>query len=257
MKRRRYSTADYTEAMELLKHMGTRKASKLLGIPRSTLINWKHGQKPWQAKWTPKPTKELAYIIGVLMGDAYITQYIKNYQYDIRLAAKDRDFVELFNRYLAFVLGRNIHKIYFDRKRELWVVKYGSRAFYCWIRNLDFTSLKDYVEFNRKTVAFFLRGVFDSEGSVIRSGKAKIYKIKLTNTDLNLLEYVKHLLNKYFGIKVNGPYLERKAGQTSYKKDGEVIRRSKDTYRIEISGIDNVNKFIQEIGFSIVRKMKS
>jgi len=52
--------ADYAEAMELLKYMGTRKVSKLLGISRSTLINWNHGQIPWQAKWTPKPTKRIS-----------------------------------------------------------------------------------------------------------------------------------------------------------------------------------------------------
>jgi len=98
---------------------GTRKASKLLGIPRSTPINWKHGQKPWQAKWKPKPTKELAYIIGVLMGDAYITKYVKNSKYDIRLAAKNRDFIETFSRSLATGLDRNQNKVYFDKKRGL------------------------------------------------------------------------------------------------------------------------------------------
>jgi len=40
------------------------------------------------------------------MGDACLNKYVKNYQYDIRLAAKDRDFVEAFSRSLATVLGR-------------------------------------------------------------------------------------------------------------------------------------------------------
>ncbi len=108
--------------MELLKHMGTRKASKLLGIPRSTLINWKHGQKPWQAKWTPKPTKELAYIIGVLMGDGTAVKHGSHYE--LRLVVRDREFAEEFNKMVAKLLNRKENKIKYLCNKPRFIAGY-------------------------------------------------------------------------------------------------------------------------------------
>ncbi len=252
----KYTEEDYKKAMELLRHIGTRKASKILGIPRSTLINWRRGQKPWQAKWTPKPTKELAYILGTLMGDAYLTRFKPNYQYDIRLAAKDRDFVDEFNRCLAVVLGRKPNKIIYDKRRGLWVARYGSKAFYQWFVSLDMDSLKRYVEHDEENVVFFLRGLFDSDGSITVNKERSLYKVKFSNTNLKLLHYVKMLLRNYFGIEALGPKIEKLRGGVSVKRSGEVITRRRDLYKIEIVGKHNVSTYLENIGFTIWRKQR-
>jgi len=86
------------KAMELLeKGYGLTETCRILGWPETKaplLYFWKHGKhKPPLAKWTVKPSRELAYIIGMLYGDGCVTKIKpKNkswYEYRIELATID------------------------------------------------------------------------------------------------------------------------------------------------------------------------
>jgi intein-encoded DNA endonuclease-like protein len=61
-------------------------------------------------------------------------------------------------------------------------------------------------------------------------------------------------LEKYFNITVTGPYLVKEAGEVSVKKSGEKIKSIHKSYRIDVSRKQDVKKFLNEIGFSIVEK---
>ncbi|MEM0482957.1 MAG: LAGLIDADG family homing endonuclease, partial [Nitrososphaerota archaeon] len=64
---------------------------------------------------------------------------------------------------------------------------------------------------------------FDSEGSVDEDGDVKVY-----NTDLGLLRYVKQLL-KTLGIETTGPHLYLKSGTTFRDpRNGKTYKRKKD-----------------------------
>jgi len=74
-KYRKYSYDDWKKAMDLHnKHkLGYIRVSKILGIDEGTVSNWLYrGVVPPPAKWTAKPSRELAYVIGVLHGDGSV-----------------------------------------------------------------------------------------------------------------------------------------------------------------------------------------
>jgi len=98
-------------------------------------------------------------------------------------------------------------------------------------------------------VVSFLRGLYDSEGSNYRCKK-----IWLSNNNKDLLRYVQHLLKKYFGVIAKGPYLNTKAGGISKRRNGEKIKTNHNTYQITIYRKQHIQKFLNEIGFSIKEK---
>lgn len=211
--KREYTIDEYEKAMELLKHMGVKRVSKIMGIPKSTLINWKKGCKPWHLKWKPEPSNELAYVLGVLYGDAYLTKYDKSYHYEIRLRVKDKELINNFNEAMSKVLNKSLFKPYYDKSRGIWILRFWSKAFYTWYITQTIEKLKKYIEQSRDTVRLFLRGLYDSEGTHYRYLKNYIrYRINLSNSNVKLLLYTKQLLRQYFGITATGPYLDVSKG---------------------------------------------
>ncbi len=254
-KYRSYSYDEYLRAMELLKDHGPTEVCRILGWPttkKSLLHYWKYRKhKPPTARWRPEPSKELAYIIGVLYGDRCIK--VHSHHYDIKLNTIDYEFADKFSRALAKLLTKNVVKpvwIGIQRGRNYgWEVTYSSKAFYIWYRKQTLETLKPYIEYNKDTVRLFLRGLYDSDGSNYRCKK-----IVLFNSNIELLYYVQYLLKKYFIIMIRGPYLNAKAGNISIKKNGEKIKTNRDNYSIVVFRRRYIQRFLNEIGFFITEK---
>lgn len=251
MKRQKtYSDGEYHKAMDLFESgIGLSQASNILGIPKSTLYYWRHRiYKPPTARWRPKPSSELAYVIGVLMGDGTLCRH--QHKYDIELKAMDKCFTQIFSKALSKTLGKPYREPEWTGWRRGWKVYYSSKAFYTWYKKQNLKTLKPYIEHNKETVKNFLQGLYDSDGSNYRC-----VRVELFNSNLELLIYVKHLLKKYFNITARGPYLKTKAGTKMIIRGEEFIRK-KDCYYMFISKKDDVNKFLSEIGFTIPRKQQ-
>ncbi len=253
MPQKDYTPKEYQHAIELLNMgLGITTVSRKLNIPKSTLHYWKHKtHKPPQTRWQPKPTKELAYVIGVLLGDGHVRKK-RNYLYIIELETKDEDFAEEFSRAIAKVLNKKLKKPKIKHRKtrsNLYRICYYSKAFYTWYKNQTLKTLKEYIEYNKECVKMFLRGIYDSEGSNCGCARISLY-----NSDLELLKYVQYLLRKYFNIEATKVHLAVKAGTKSTKKNGEVIITKKNCYEIAIYKKLHIQKFLREIGFSIARK---
>ena len=91
------------------------------------------------------------------------------------------------------------------RRPSLWRVYYRSKTFHIWFRGQNLDTLKQYIEHNRETVKYFLRGIYDSDGN-----NYKCRRIFLVNSNLKLLKYTQYLLKKYFDIRATGPYIQKK-----------------------------------------------
>jgi len=61
---------------------------------------------------------ELAYVIGVLLGDGCIIREHKN-MYDIELKAKDYEFIEVLSRDMAKILNKKFKKPYWSKPHNL------------------------------------------------------------------------------------------------------------------------------------------
>ena len=130
---RSYTYEDYMKAIKLLnKGSGITTVSRKLGIPKSTLHYWRHNlHKPSVTRWHPEPGKELAYVIGVMLGDGYLHLY--TCEYDIELLVRDYESAEEFSRAMAKVLDRNYKKLCWSKPHNRWRVYYSSKSFYEWL----------------------------------------------------------------------------------------------------------------------------
>ncbi len=202
-----------------------------------------HGPFGSANRFSAAPTPELAYVIGVELGDGSLNR--KGYNRRIRLQSVDLDFVLEFDRCLSRVLGTRRHTPWFDSKRREIHIEASSVLLHGFLSQ-DWTKLKPWICHSRSCVSMFLRGFFDSEGCVEISGR-----ISIANTDLVLLTYVQQLL-RGFHIETRGPH-RGKNKDTILTRRGKTYVRRADCYSINVIMRDAV-QFYDEIGLTIERK---
>jgi intein-encoded DNA endonuclease-like protein len=208
-------------------------------VDRSTINRWLRGvSSPYNGRRIPslellKPSEDLAYVIGVRLGDGYT--YEEGDRYIIGLKAKDKEFVEDFGRRLGNVLGRRPIRPFKDARRT-YVVEAASKTLFELLRKPVYLKrIKKYIEHCKKCSAAFLRGLFDSEGHVHKYGYIYLY-----NSDYEVLVYAQKLLRKRFGIESTGPW--------SHKQ--------KEGYYYIYIRVESLPRYYRHIGFTVRRKQK-
>jgi len=218
-------------------------------LTKSTISNWIRGRSsPLRAghNFIPKPTPDLAYVIGVEAGDAFLNVKPKTYQYRIRLRAVDREFVEAFNQAMSRVLGCPPHRLWKGRTEREVHVEFGSYLLHKFLLQ-DFGKFKAFIEFDKGCVAAFIKGFFDSEGCIDTNRK-----LSASNSNFALLTYVQYLLQRYFSIDTTGPHLGTKKGSIITRR-GKSYQRNADVYEIRVRA-KSLGPFYEEIGLTIQRK---
>lgn len=256
--------------------LGSLRISKKLGFPRATVEGWINcGRKPYYfsekrikacnskknikrlrklskksqplaiikaRKVNIKPLKnkkvdgQLAYVLGVLLGDGHISQG------RIILSAIDKDFVRNFksnlegwSKYEARFYWRKIKVSGKIKRRKIqWVCYLDAVEIGKFLRNFDINKLK-----KKKEKILFLRGFFDSEGSF-----SKDYELIAYNKDYKKMGVVSKFLNDLG--------LENRINRYTVKN---INGKSILYYYLKIIGKSRY-LFYQKIGFSIQRKQE-
>jgi len=135
--------------------------------------------------------------------------------------------------------------------KGLFVVELKCKVLYELLKKpLDIERIKRFIEHSIECRSAFLRGFFDSEGTIDKTGK-----IRVCNTDITLLGYVKQLMES-LGIKTTGPHLLVKRGTAFIDpRNGKKYRTRKDVYVLYIRAESRL-VFYQRIGFTIKRKQQ-
>jgi DNA endonuclease len=230
-------------------------------LSKGTLSNWFNkgvvlygGQNYFE----PKPSKEFAYVLGIMFGDGNLHFDKKKKDYLVRLDAIDKDFVEKFSACASIILnktkcysvcsvdGRGHSTIYSARTR--------SKELYYFIKELkyDLEKAKPFAEAHSKE---FIRGLADSEGCprIVASKKFNVGVMVACSTNKSLLIFVKNLLKNDFGI-LSRVYLLKKAGITDSVINGRPITRTMNLYGLDTVGFENTKLFSKSVGFFINRK---
>ena len=205
----------------------------------------KHSPGGGSHLFAPKPTPDLAYVIGAETGDASLNAKIKNYQYRVRLKAKDREFVEEFDRAVSAVLNCSPHRLWRTRESEFYV-EIGSYLLYKFLQR-PLEELKPFIEHCKKCAAAFVRGFFDSEGSMAESGALTAY-----NTNVELLRYVQSLLFRFLEVETTGPRLKLMKGSILTRRGKSYIRNF-DCFVIYVRR-RSLARFYEIVGLTIRRK---
>ena len=232
-------------------------------LSKSHISYWSRGlHSPLNGRYIPsieflKPSEELAYVIGVKLGDGYTTKerrVVKSYN-DVRigLKVKDKEFAVDFARCLAKVLGRQPIKPrtrYGKSKR--YVVEVRSQTLYQLLKKpVDLDRLRQYIEHSEDCMAAFLRGFVDSEGSVDKKGQILIY-----NTDRVLLTYVKDLLEHRLGVVATGPWTGTRQGKVFHDPiTAKPYVTKRDCYYLYVLADSNM-RFHKTVGFTIRLKRR-
>lgn len=208
--------------------------SKALGVPVGTLENWilygKRAGCPRRLKVKVAPSNDLAYLIGVFLGD--LNTYRHGGHYYISTRVKDKSFAEAIARSLRG-LGLRA-KVGLDQ--GYYSVRTYSKLLFDWLRELRLEEVKGFI---KGYEADFLRGFYDSEGNWNYRGW-----LRMANTRKDVIGFVKEVLREA-GINF-----------TEYVNDSRSGNR-KVVYGIQIARKEDRAKFFNIIGTNIPRKLGS
>ncbi|ALM75016.1 LAGLIDADG family homing endonuclease [Thermococcus barophilus] len=224
--------------------------NKNVKISKATVIRWcKEMHNPFNKikRLNLSASPELAYIIGVYFGDASLSKR-SNSIYRIRLKVVDKEFAEAFRDALIGI-GLN-PKLGFENDKNRssrWYVEANSKSLYMFLNQPKEELFEVAKEYPRE----FLRGFFDSEGSVIWYEPRKSLVISAFNYDFDILNFCKELLQD-FGIR-SKIYLTKKRGMPIVIR-GEQYYYNNNLYELRILRRKSVLKFYKEIKFTIFRK---
>lgn len=202
---------------------GARRITAHLGVPLRTASNWiagspirsRYGNFKPQVWAKLEPSRELAYVLGTVLGDGSVSNYRGNMK--IKLAATDKDFVEEYERNLSVITGRH----YSVRQS----IRPNPNAKDQWRVDAQSKLLGDYLKqplaaFQPLLTAYpcpFLRAFFDAEGSCQeRKWDGRTYwSLSAVNTNKELLDLADDLLrglgiigNRYINHRKSNPWLK-------------------------------------------------
>ena len=219
-------------------------------VSKATILRWCKGtnntfNKTKRVRLTPSP--ELAYIVGAYFGDASATEG-RNYRYKVKLKVIDREFAEAFGKALRGI-GLNPRMGFENDKTRTgrWYVEATSKSLFRFLTG----PREGLFEVANAYPREFLRGFFDSEGTVVFDRKSRTLHVSASNYDLDVLTLCEELLER-LGID-SKIYLHRRKG-TPVNIRGKMYQYNSDLYRITIQRRRSVLNFYREIGFSIQRK---
>jgi intein-encoded DNA endonuclease-like protein len=175
------------------------------------------------------------YIAGVMVGDgcAY-----RSTAYFIRLDVMDKDFAEEFQKQIK-ILEPNCSPCLYQTKRGSWISAAGYKSLFFAYKYLDIKPIIN--EATSKEKASFVKGFFDSEGTVYSKDPRAIYAY---NTNFELLTQVQKLLSD-IGIESHF-HVYKKLKAIHYKRQAF----------LGIYGQKNLRSYLDLIGFSIQRKQE-
>jgi intein-encoded DNA endonuclease-like protein len=244
--------------------LSSRKVGNSLGISHARVLKLLKSEKVVRRdiiKSIPnlnyqKLTPSRAYIFGVMCGDGCVFSGIEkkdrwNFKsHIVHLSVKDKDFLEEYMRNFKEVYGF-LPRIYYRRgQREkwsnIWIARVNRKNIYedldrykfgkMWLVPEEIMKSQD-----KRIVCSFLRGIYDSEGSVTVGLRGA--SISFTNVSKRGIEQVKELLDRV-GISSS------KIGEHKFDKS---FRKNR-CYYFTITHLENYLLFLENIGFSIKRK---
>lgn len=242
----------YPLALKLFKEKGWRskrirrylREKKGIIVDPKTIRNWTNrGMSPFGKVKTFNANGNAtarAYVLGASCGDCEVAKT------HIRLKVNDVDFAEAFRQALKNGFGMDSYvNPYHDGRNQRYIVNCGSVLLSHYLRQRSPFGIYDWRVPNEiwnganEAKRAFLKGWFDSEGSFIKTSD------NVTGNSNNLIGIMEiKCLLKELGIATTPN--EPKPKLDKFHK--------RPNYRISICNRANIERFAQQIGFSIERK---
>lgn len=202
-----------------------------------------------------KLTKYRAYIFGVMCGDGCIhlgKGKKKNWEYpiyNVNLSVKDKDFIDEFINSIKKTYGITPLLYYKERNKinlrwsNIWIAKISRKEVYDDLSIYNFGNKKWRVPIeiinssDKDIISSFLRGYYDSEGSVLIGHRS--FSVSIHSINKKGLEEIKSLL-KRLGVNSTKMMIDK--------------RYSNHIFHFAICKKEDIKTFLNKIDFSIERK---
>lgn len=225
-----------------------------------------YGKKPWnkgkeweKIKFNIIPCPELSYLIGVHYGDMKHMKYEKKSQFACGLQSIDKEFVDEFRRCACIVVGKEPTNIWQTKDKRRIKPLYGwsifSKKLYLFFSKTK--AAHEFKTFIEKYPNDFLRGLWDSEGSITSLANYHDPCLRLAMSNKEIVIYSKKLLND---LGMDFKYYEFKSYRARIGKlhfyNNESIIAKKMLYTLATKKRKNIKLFYKKINFSIIRKQE-
>jgi len=194
---------------------------------------------------------ELGFVIGAFLGDGSFVQD-SDYHHFVKMAVRDLDLAEAFNKALSVVLSRQVNKIIKTRNdgKVYYEAKYSSQPLGLFLEQ----PLHKLTSFIESFPADFLRGLFSADGcGCVTIANQKLRPIiLLSNTNLLLLQESARLLESRIRIQ-SAIGIDKPRGTLVLGVDRSFVLR-KTAFLLRIERFDDFCAFVKQIGFTIQRK---
>lgn len=175
------------------------KKLREFNIPRRSLSE-SHIGIEYYHKFLPTPDSEdLAYILGIIIGDGCVCVNKNNNCYKILLNTTSKEFVDSYTNTMGR-LGFHVRIKYLDMKiksekwNNQWIACTDNRGFAEWYRGIDIVWINGFLR-NKKQKIEFVRGFYESEGSCYKVKTRGYYELVITNTNKNYAQLIFDLIN--------------------------------------------------------------
>jgi len=203
------------------------------------------------------PTKlspKLAYFVGLIAGDGSLSERKRENSMVVRFS--NNDLKGEYVRLVRDLFGKEV-EVSPPSKERAQDFRFGNRAVFELLRGLGIQKPKELfipreILCSRELAAAYLRGLFDTDGSVYdrrNHGDGKRGGIEITTIYRKFAEQIQNILFR-LGIPA---YLTERRPRTAVMRDGHLIE-SKKQYRILITQNAAIDRFAKVIGFSVRRK---
>lgn len=148
------------------------------------------------------PSEELAYILGVMLGDGSIANNSVNF------ASIDLPFAESFcNNLKKIGFNSGLSKMPIKKNsKQTYHVWGSSKQFADWYKKLSLNDIYNFISQKKEMELEFVRGFYESEGCHDINNV-----LSMSNSDKELLEIISKILMKYnISLNLNGPYKNKK-----------------------------------------------
>lgn len=196
-----------------------------------------------------KMNEEFAELLGIMAGDGCLSTYSKKYMiYISGNKTDDLSYHEKTTKTLfKHLFDKNI-KIDFRNKEHTLFIRFSDKNIFKKLakylpvgKKYDQLKIPNEVIKNKKYLFAFIRGIADTDGSMVFSKQHKNYayypRIEIASKSKYLLDI---LLSE---LKKNGFY-------------GSVSKKGKNAHRLEIPGKINLKLWLQKIGFNNNKHIK-
>ena len=205
-------------------------------------------------------TKELAEFLGIMTGDGSVNKYtFKNYtsiDYSISITCSfsdDREYVDNFVIPLIYeIFNIKLQSIKLKNQNSIRIITRSKGLFY-FLKDIGFNigpknniEIPSFILSNREFLIPFIRGLFDTDGSVALKKNYKYPVISLKQKSRRIIEQLEVIL-KEMGFSMYVEYDVIVNDKRWFSSKGS---------RIYISGRRNLKKWIDIIGFSNPKHMR-